>query len=144
MITKAQWEQITHFMKGLYNQIEFELDGRSVTVTKSLLTENKLAYVVYIDQKVSPGMGYQDMKNFDPITEKVWRRRSKAYYSTAEIKEFEKILGKRAAKKRFPKLHQSMVWFDPCFNTASSLVSQFKKIPNLVLKTSFAEVAHAA
>lgn len=144
MISKAQWEHITHFIKGLYNQIEFEVDGRSIKVTKTFFTENTMGYVVYIDNQVAPGMGYRDMGMFDPITEKVWRRRSKAYYTTAEVKDLEKIFGKREAKKRFPKLNQSMVWYDPTFTTASTVVSQFKKVPNLVLKTNLMEISHAA
>jgi hypothetical protein len=144
MITKAQWEQISHFMKGLYNTIEFELDGRNIKVTKAFVSENKVAYVVYIDNQLAPGMGFQNMKNYDPFTEKVWRRRSKAVYSVARVKEIEKAFGKRDAKKHFPNLHKSTVWFDPCFTTASSVVSQFKKNPNLVLKTNLMEISHAA
>lgn len=144
MITKLQWEQMTLLLKGLYNIVEFEYEGRSIKVVKSFLTETKLGYVVYIDNQLSPGMGYCDMKNFDPITEKVWRRRSKALYPIAEVKEIEKAFGKRKAKQYYPNLYNSIVWYDPVFTTAASVVNQLKRLENLTLKTNVQELAHAA
>lgn len=60
-----------------------------------------------------------------------------AVYKEKEIKDIERIFGKRDAKKNFPNLYKRTEYLDPLFPKASVLVRQFKKLDGIQLTNAY-------
>ncbi|MCY0966155.1 hypothetical protein [Parathalassolituus penaei] len=133
MITKEQWSQLQQQLASSHVVVTLELDGNRLTIERRHMTENRTALCVFINGSIRIGSGWPDSDHFSSLTEKVWRKRSKALYGPAKIKQLEKELGKRGARQVFSKLDKTIEWFDPTFNTAASLVRQFKRLQGLTL-----------
>lgn len=130
-LSKEQKEQLTEELKGFLPRAEFRIDGHNIAVQKVRVSENKTALAVYIDGKVEwKNVGVTDNKAPDIVT-KVWRKRSHSLYKPTQIKRIEKAWGKRRAKQEFPNLHKTSEYYDPTFNTASTLVRQFAKLEGI-------------
>ena len=133
MITKEQWEDIKSKLSGLYGGVEFTLNDKKISVHKQQISETKLAWMVYIDGKVNLGWGYPSEKNYDPLMEQLWHKKTRSLYKEAEKKKIKKIWGVRRAKKEFPELEKKYSWYQPYFNSINVLERQFKKIDGLEL-----------
>lgn len=133
-ISKEQWAKIEGDLKGYFASCTFQYKDIEVSVFRVSAGEGKMVLGVYLNGKIKISWGYREHVDFDPLTELFWHQRSKAYYTPKQVKQIEKIWGKRQGKKEFPKLHESFIWYQPYFSKASVLVRQFKRIEGLALK----------
>ena len=132
-ITKEQWQQIEEELKGMFCDVRFNVQGHELLVRRAQVAEGRWELVVYIDKSITPFWGMPSHKEYLPVVEKVWRKRSKAHYSPKRQKEIIKIWGKRRAKKEWPDLEEKYHWYDFIFKTASSVVRQYRRIEGLEL-----------
>lgn len=130
MVTPEQWEQIEQELQGFYGKVTLKLQGRELTLVKSMYSENRLAIVVYIDGKYKPAWGLPEHKERDPFVDQIWRKRTKSLYPPKKKAKIIKVLGKRRASKEF-ELDKKYIGYVPVFNTAKSLINQYKKIKDL-------------
>lgn len=134
MITKEQWAEITERMGGMFVHEEFELGGRKISVHRERKSESTTCLVVYIDGVIRGSAGMKDSKYFDPLTEKVWRKKELRLYSRRKAAHIRKEFGVRKAKEFFGDLDKSTEYLEPVFPSAKVMVSQFKKIDGLIWK----------
>lgn len=134
-ITNAQWQKLEEKMVYGYVDIKFQYKGYELSVQRMRTSESKSVLVVYINGSYKPSWGMIDREVQDrpSIITDVWKQRSMARYKVKDIKTFEKIWGKRKAKKEIPDLHGRHSWFEPAFPKASILCRQFKKLKGLEL-----------
>ena len=129
-ISKEVWQQIEDGLKSTFASAEFKLGNDEIHVTRVRLSESKTALAVYINGKIK-GSDTGITKDAPEINQQVWRKRTRAKYQPKFKAQVIKIWGKREAKKRYSDLEDKHVFFDPTFNTAASVVRQFKKIDGL-------------
>ncbi|WP_028294267.1 hypothetical protein [Oceanobacter kriegii] len=145
MISNDQWKDIQEKLARSFVSVQFRWGDDEISVQRVSVSENKTALAVYLNGTIQPGKGLPDSDHYDPLVEKIWRKRSKAAYSPAKKAKIEKTFGKRGARQTFSNLDKTFEWFDPTFNTAASLVRQFKKLENLqLLKLNGVDVEAAA
>lgn len=134
-ITKAQWQKLEEEMTYGYVDIKFKYKGFELSTQRVRTSESKSALLVYINGSYKPSWGLIDRDSDDrpSILTEVWKQRSMAKYKPKEIKDIEKVWGKRQAKKDFPDLHGRHTWYEPAFPKASVLCRQFKKLEGLKL-----------
>ncbi|MFP3352309.1 hypothetical protein ABZP26_08235 [Pseudoalteromonas sp. SD03] len=131
-ITKEQWVEIEKHLAGLFSSVIFKYGEFEVTVTRSRVSESKTSLVVYVDGVIKGGWYSKDNERPACIPD-VWRKRTRAKYTAKSIKSFEKIWGKRRAKKEMPELYEVTEYHTCDFTTAKSLVRQYKKLEGLEL-----------
>ncbi|MGH1460974.1 MAG: hypothetical protein ACRBB6_02945 [Neptuniibacter sp.] len=95
-----------------------------------MYSESRLAIIVYIDGHYSPAWGFPEHKKRDPFVDKIWRKRTKSLYPPKKKAQIIKVWGKRKAYKEF-ELDKKYIRYEPVFNTAKSLIHQYKKIKDL-------------
>ena len=135
-ITKEQWLQIEEELKRLYCRVVFDYQGQELSVQRMRTGEGRMDLVVYLDGQINWGWGWPNQKDdFKPEIKPVWRKRSRSLYSPARKKALIKSVGKRAAKKHFPKLDDKLENWEPIFTSAAVLVRQYKKVADLTLKS---------
>ncbi|HHG3545873.1 TPA: hypothetical protein ACPVZ6_002897 [Vibrio parahaemolyticus] len=134
-ISKDQWAELEEKMTYGYVDIKFKYKGFELSIQRVRTSESKSVLVVYINgsYKLSWGLIDRESEGRPSILTEVWKQRSMAIYKPKEIKEIEKVWGKRQAKKDFPNLHGRHTWYDPAFPKASVLCRQFKKLEGLEL-----------
>lgn len=133
MITNEEWKTIEKDLKGIFGRVDFKLGDKKITIAKEFISENKLAYIVYIDGQYSFSWGEPEHENFDCIVEKIWHKNTRSLYKPSEVKKLVKIWGKRRLKKEYPNLEKKIVRYFPWFEKYSVLQRQFKKIKELEL-----------
>lgn len=131
-ITKEQWVEIEKHLAGLFSSVIFKYGEFEVTVTRSRVSESKTSLVVYVDGVIKGGWYSKDNERPACIPD-VWRKRTRAKYTAKSIKSFEKIWGKRRAKKEMPEIYEVTEYHTCDFTTAKSLVRQYKKLEGLEL-----------
>ena len=137
-ISKEKWEEIEQVLQGYFADVCFTYKGYELAIQRSAVGEGRTALFVYIDGVIKGSWNLQ--KDDTPqIVPEVWRRRTMSVYSPKERKEIERALGKRQAKKDFPKLHDKVEWYDAMFTKASVLVRQFKKLEGIELSEKSSE-----
>lgn len=134
-INKAQWQKLEEEMTYGYVDIKFKYKGYELSVQRVRTSESKSVLAVYINghYKISWGLIDRECEDRPSVITEVWKQRSMAKYKAKDIKVFEKIWGKRQAKKKFPDLHDRHSWYEPAFPKASVLCRQFKKLEGLEL-----------
>ncbi|HIF5850995.1 TPA: hypothetical protein ACX3E9_000267 [Vibrio parahaemolyticus] len=134
-ISKDQWAELEEKMTYGYVDIKFKYKGFELSIQRVRTSESKSVLVVYINgsYKLSWGLIDRESEDRPSILTEVWKQRSMAIYKPKEIKEIEKVWGKRQAKKDFPNLHGRHTWYDPAFPKASVLCRRFKKLEGLEL-----------
>lgn len=130
-ITKEMWEDIEAEMSGSWVNIQFTYKGHEVSVQRVHVRESQTALAVYIDGSIE--WKHCHREGISDFHKAVWRNRSMAVYKEKEIKDIEKVFGKRDAKKNFPNLYKRTEYLDPLFPKASVLVRQFKKLEGIEL-----------
>ncbi|MCE2594433.1 hypothetical protein K6Y31_06365 [Motilimonas cestriensis] len=130
-ISKEQWTDIESKLSGLYGTVKLMLEGRTLTLEKRLIAENQLAVLVFIDGSIQPTSGLESSKHYDPFVALVWRKRSESCYSQKQIKEIEKLWGKREAKKQYPRLYDKHVYYEPFFPKFAGLKRVLSKQKDL-------------
>lgn len=131
-ITKAQWEQITEELQGYFCLVRFQYQNTVISISRVRYGESRTFLAVYFDGKMAVDWGREDSEAYNPVTRLFWCEKKKRYYSAKRVAEIEKSLGKRSARKHFPKLHESLSYRIPLFTNSTSLVRQFKKVDGLV------------
>lgn len=131
-ITKAQWAQITEELQGYFYLVRFKYQNTVISISRERYGESRTFLAVYFDGKMAVGWGLEDSESYNSITKLFWCEKKKRYYSAKRVAEIEKSLGKRYARKHFPKLHESLSYRVPLFTNSTSLVRQFKKIDGLI------------
>jgi hypothetical protein len=136
MITTDQWQAIEkNLEQRVFHTEQFLVEGKTLKVTKTFISKNKLGIAVYINDVIQFSQGVEGHATFEPITHKVWRKRQRALYSPAKVQKLIKQFGKRAVKKHWPEIDKVHTYYDPIFTSASVLIRQFKKIEGLALIT---------
>ncbi|WP_158133688.1 hypothetical protein [Vibrio navarrensis] len=130
-ITKEMWKQIEDELSGSYASMKFQYEGRELSIERVHVRESQTALAVYIDGSIE--WKHCHREGISDFHRAVWRNRSMAVYKEKEIKDIERIFGKRDAKKNFPNLYKRTEYLDPLFPKASVLVRQFKKLDGLEL-----------
>ncbi|MGR5271330.1 hypothetical protein ACPV4S_05830 [Vibrio alginolyticus] len=138
-ISKDQWQKLEEQMTSGYVDIKFKYKGFELSIQRVRTSESKSALAVYINgsYKLSWGLIGRECEDRPSILTEVWKQRSMAKYKPKEIKEIEKVWGKRKAKKDFPDLYDRHTWYEPVFPKASVLCRQFKKLEGLELVEDF-------
>jgi hypothetical protein len=131
-ITKEQWAEIEKHLISFYGSVIFKYDEFEITVTRGRVSESKTSLVVYVDDVIKGAWFIEDKERPSCIPD-VWRKRTRAKYTSKSIKNAEKIWGKRRAKKEMPELYEKNEYHVCDFSTAKSLVRQYKKLENLEL-----------
>lgn len=131
-ITKEQWIEIEKHLAGLFSSVIFKYGEFEITVTRGRVSESKTSLVVYVDGVIKGGWYSKDNERPACIPD-VWRKRTRAKYTAKSIKSFEKIWGKRRAKKEMPELYEVTQYHTCDFTTAKSLFRQYKKLEGLEL-----------
>lgn len=140
-ITTEQWQKIEENLTTGMASVKFQMGSDAITVKRVLIKENRLALAVYINDQIVWMHGMQRNEQSELIC-KVWRKRTVATYSPVKKQKIIKGFGKRRAKELFPSLDKVTTYYDPMFNTAKSVVRQFKKLDGLVVtKIGFEEVS---
>lgn len=134
-ISKEQWEKLEEEISSMWVNVRFEYKGHELSIQRQRESESKTVLVVYIDDCYASVWGFfkEECEDRPGIICDVWKRATKAYYSPKHVKEIEKILGKRRAKKDFPDLHARQEYYLPYFSKASVLCRQFRKLDGLKL-----------
>ena len=131
-ISKEQWGVIEKHLTGFFVSVIFKYGEFELTVSRSRVSESKTSLVVYIDDMIK-GSWYLEENDRPSCIPDVWRKRTRAKYTTKSIRDAEKVWGKRRAKKEFPELYEKNEYHTCDFTTAKSLVRQFKKLEGLEL-----------
>lgn len=138
-ISSEQWQKIEENLTTGMASVKFQMGSDAITVKRVLIKENRSALAVYINDQIVWKHGMQDEGRPELIC-KVWRKRTFSAYSPVKKKKITEQFGKRKAKVYFPNLDKVSTYFDPMFNTAKSVVRQFKKLDGLVVtKIGFEE-----
>ncbi|HBD3031428.1 hypothetical protein ABWM31_005515 [Citrobacter koseri] len=141
-ISKEQWNGIQNTLSGLYGEVKFRMpSGEDITVNKRLIAENKMALIVWINGERSDAWGLKIHDEYRSVTELVWRR--KTYRPGASIirRASKTRDGQRWLKRKENAYVHEVVEYRVCyFNTAASLVRQYRKIEGLELVTPVSEV----
>ncbi|ECC3295627.1 hypothetical protein YN18_001219 [Salmonella enterica subsp. enterica] len=134
-ISKEQWNGIQYALGIQYCSVKFRMPtGEELHVNKAFVAENKLALQVWIDGRYCVGWGWPDNKLYRPIVRQVWRR--KTFRPGARLaRQLSKQKGGKSLlrRKEFSHLNDVREYWNYDFNTAASLVRQFKKIEGLEL-----------
>ncbi|EPI9148620.1 hypothetical protein ACTBUY_001957 [Salmonella enterica subsp. enterica] len=134
-ITKEQWRETQERLAISFMPVKFRLPtGEVISVHKEFISENRTALIVWIDGQRSAGWGWPDVNTFRPVVKSVWRR--KTFKPGASIvRRIAKEKGGKAYLKRKENAHLQEVkeHWTAFFDTAASLVRQFRKIEWLEL-----------
>lgn len=142
-ITTEQWQKIEENLTTSIASVKFQMESDAITVKRVRIKENRLALAVYINDEIVWKHGMESDEQPELIR-KVWRKRTVAAYSPVKKQKIIKSFGKRRAKEMFPSLDKVTTYYDPTFNTAKSVVRQFKKLNGLaVVKIGFEELEKA-
>ena len=142
-ITTEQWQKIEENLTTSIASVKFQMESDAITVKRVRIKENRLALAVYINDEIVWKHGMESDEQPELIR-KVWRKRTVAAYSPVKKQKIIKSFGKRRAKELFPSLDKVTTYYDPTFNTAKSVVRQFKKLDGLaVVKIGFEELEKA-
>ena len=133
-LSKEQQKQVTdHLQSALFGSVEFEYRDIKVSISRRFVSESESRLFVYFDGEYRPSWGITSMDSFNPLTEKLWNKRTKAFYSPKKIAKLRKDIGIRALKKFLPDFDKKQVWYEPCFKTSTTLIRQYAKLDDLEL-----------
>jgi hypothetical protein len=134
VITKERWAEIEKDLRNLLARARFKLGEDEITATRRLVKEGRYEIVVYFNGEIKGAWSPDpEDKNYQPLIEKFWRKRSRSLYSSAEKAKAIKGLGKRRAEKfiREYGLDKKYVFYTPFWPKAKALINHLKKIEGL-------------
>lgn len=132
-ISKEQWKAIAEELDRFMPTVNFMIDGHKITINKEGYGKMQLALAVYIDGQIWMAQSQEEHEDFNPVTHKVWFKKSMWHYSPVKQKKMIKELGKRRAKEYFPNLEEKSFFYMPCFTSSRTLIGQYKKLEGLEL-----------
>lgn len=134
-ITAEQWKGLQETLQGIYVSAKLRYGDHDITVEKRRVGENKYALAVFLDGSIKGSWFDGDDEVYGPLVKLFWRKRTRALFKPKEKSRLKKDFNKRQVKELFPRIDETWVIYDPTFNTAASLIRQFKKIEGLELVT---------
>lgn len=132
-ISKEQWKAISEELDSFMPTVQFMLDGHKISINKEGYGKMQLALAVYIDGTICMAHSTEAHDDFNPVTHKVWFKKTMWAYSPARQKKMIKQFGKRRAKEYFPNLEKKHFYYMPCFTSVRTLIGQYKKLESLEL-----------
>ncbi|MBO2589351.1 hypothetical protein [Shewanella algae] len=135
-ISKAMWQALEAELASSLVNVAFRYKGYELSIFRERKNESTTCLSVYIDGLIKGAwcVSINSLPSDAPdILSEVWPTKSIARYTPREIKNIEKVWGKREAKKLFPDLHTRIEYLAPYFSKASVLCRQFKKLEGLEL-----------
>lgn len=132
MVSKEQWRLIKDELSGTFGAIDFMMGDIKLSIYKTQISDTKLGYQVFIDEKINLAWGYSSEELFNPITETVWDKKTIPLYKPARKKEIIKALGIREARKSFD-VDKEAIYYNPYFTSYNVFERKYKKIKNLEL-----------
>ncbi|HCJ0148064.1 TPA: hypothetical protein NQG57_000989 [Salmonella enterica subsp. enterica serovar Infantis] len=142
-ITKEQWRETQERLAKSFMPVEFRLpSGEVITAHKGFVAENRTALIIWIDGERSEVWGWPDSNLYRPLVKEVWRRKTRKPGASL-IRHMAKKKGGKAWLKRKENafVHEVKEYWVCTFDTAASLVRQFRKIEGLELITGEASDA---
>lgn len=138
-ISKEQWAEIEAELRHDWGAAVFRYEEMQIYVVRKYVSEGRTKLAVYLDGEINFLWGFKQMgvaeERFRPVTEKLWRKRSKSLYSPQKQKSLIKEFGKREAESIFEGLYDKQIWFEPDFPKSSVLVNQYKRLRGMELET---------
>ncbi|HBA1402913.1 hypothetical protein [Citrobacter koseri] len=141
-ISKEQWNGIQNTLCRMYSEVTFRMpSGEEIAVNKSFIAENKMALIVWVNGERSTAWGLPTHEQFRPLVKHVWRRQTRRPGASV-IRKISKMKGGKRWLKQKENAHlYDVVEYWVCyFNSAASLVRQYRKIEGLELVTPVSEV----
>ena len=135
MIKPSEWQEIEEELQGFFGSVKLKLGDHTIQLQRGSLSEGRTAIAVFVNGKIPSEWMTSDIDDLDPLAKTLWRRRTRSLYSPKHRKEIIKIWGKRKVKKIHPDMDDFIVWYEPFFLKAKTLVNQFKKIKEFELLT---------
>jgi hypothetical protein len=133
MLTGKEWADVTEHLNQRYCLVAFNLGDDLIEVMRVNRKDSYYPLIVYINKEANPDWVNGGHKAPGWIS-LVWRQKTSAKFSAKAIKDFEKEVGKRQAKKAQPDLHDKVTYYTPEFSSVGVFVKQFKQIEGLTLK----------
>lgn len=134
MITKEQWAEIEKELAYYFGCKTFRLGKDEIFVAREAWTEGERRLIVYFNGTLRPAWTHrQDDKNYNPLVEKFWCKKSRAKWRAKFRASMTKIYGKKRVYQECPDLDEKLIFYVPYFAKAKALVAQFKKIEGLEL-----------
>lgn len=134
MITKEQWAEIEKDLTGYFGCKKFQLGEDSICIAREQWKEGERRLIVYFNDTLRPAWTHrQDDKNYNPLVEKFWCKKSRAKWRAKFRASMTKIYGKRRVREECPDLDEKLTFYVPYFTKAKALVTQLKKIEGLEL-----------
>ncbi|NVK42135.1 MAG: hypothetical protein HWE39_12920 [Oceanospirillaceae bacterium] len=131
-ITEEQWVDIQSQLKGVHGEVILRYGDIRVTLSKGLIGESKLVIAVYLNNQIKPSMGMADMPDsFDPVTELLWHRKTRAIYPPTRRKKMLQAYTKKELKERNIDLDRKHIWYEPFFSKFNTLKTQYRKLDQL-------------
>lgn len=120
-MTKKEWDVFEEKLSDPYGGIvRLLVDGYEVSVIVVQEKPLHFSLALYVDGKIKSAWSLNDCD----IRRRFYRKCSKKLYSAAEIREFQKELGKRKADKLAAGRFE---YYTPYWNTAKSLKAHLIK-----------------
>jgi hypothetical protein len=134
LITKEQWAEIEKDLAGYFGSKDFYLGKDKISVVREAWKEGERRLIVYFNGSLRPAWTHkQDNKNYNPLVEKFWCKKSRAKWRAKFRASMTKIYGKKRVLQECPDLGEKLIFYVPFFAKAKALVTQFKKITGLEL-----------
>lgn len=126
--TKEQWDEVKNELSKSFGSVYFLIDGYYV---QACIERDKMRLVVavYVNGYMkSQDMWFgkeRDVDNMTEIARRFYCLKSTAFRSAKDIKELEKLLGKRECKKKgfYDKWLKVLPWF----STPGAFITHIKK-----------------
>ncbi|MPW30480.1 hypothetical protein F9L16_15950 [Agarivorans sp. B2Z047] len=127
-------DKIETALKASYGAtVALRVDGRKLIIQLAEVKENQLNYVVHLAASLRWAIGRPNLEEYDPLTQKVWRKRSRQRATQAQRRDIEKAIGKRRAKKEYPEAYETAEWYEPLWPTLAPLIRALKACDSVEL-----------
>jgi hypothetical protein len=132
-INKAQWATVEASLKA-GARIRLSHQGNTVVINRALVTETKLAYVVYINGEIPRYWLSESDEGYEPLVTVYCRKVTYNPYQKI-ISEIKKERGGKSYLKRKENayMHEAKVRYEAYFPSAKSAVCHFKKMEGMTI-----------
>ncbi len=126
--SKQEWDDFKQALSGRWGHKHLLCDGYLVAVNIEMCKKRSLHYAIYVNGKMrGEWVTCVNEDELDQLPEESRRfcMHNKKGRSTKEIKQYERLFGKRECKKR--GLYKKMIIPLPYWKSINSLIAHFKK-----------------
>jgi hypothetical protein len=125
--TKQQWDEIAEEMDRLFGSVFLRCDGYLVSTQLQRDQNNRLHIWVYVDAQIKGAWIeiVDDPDQFSDVPKRFYRHSSRQRMSAKQLKGWEKIIGKRACRKR--GYYDRRYISSPAWNKPMPLIRHLKK-----------------